>query len=1127
MRIQAKRCGIPRDLLTRVRKPGEEVPDYSSDEVVSSDEEEQGEGEEEAQRSQEQAQQNEDDEDRRSDEEGDRQDDDAMDIELGGEREERDSVAGDTQPILEKHNVFSVMGFHVLQPFQVLVCLDCQYAVRPGLALSHARTRGVHRRKRRLPDTGEFAEAISVLRDAGEPYYKPPRPVKPLPGLKIRDGLICEKCRYITGNETYMRGHFTAMHKGFDLRSNTRSCKMQRFFEKAEKKGEDRHWEVLEVDDTPVATTAVSKYIQENRREAAEKRKNGPVVVRGPETDRDLNYFLYKTRYLQVVGKADTQFLYSKAQIPKEDEPWLFPLVASVREYVVDFAFDHLENMHLSTRRWLNTQKGELNNEPFKRRQEKSSVIAAADLLCRVICIVMRSLHDEIPEFEIPLTTRQDVTSGDFFEALEKGEEHAEYIHPFVLSLFTSTPGEEEEEGNSEPLYCAVSRCILMTTLAEDGRFNRPNYISTTLTGHQYWMRLAAAYEINAQARGREHRELMVYEEEFKYYLTDGMPTPFSTNCVYIRLVAGIVMGGMGFGTIGWGPKNEYVTLDGEVLRISAYKTGVCDIVDVIEKFFYERVLRGIRFKELEDVLNQMLDPTDLDHYLKDNPRNMSMGYSFLFEKENGFQKFEFALLEAFMNPQNRSEDIDFFTLNADGTVLWKHDAVLSWFTDDAHFNKLLASGIHLNVPGVSRGTEISNILLTNTLGGDRGLHVINGLLTILVTYVKQQSMGHPIGFVTKHACHRLTYITVYWLVIARSLARHWAPEMFNEEEVETYTSHVFVLYGRVITSQQLSRSIHDLTAAHVGFGFGIAQHRQFLTAVLMSEGYDLSKLAPMDEQADPKDVIHEMNNHSKNVGQRLYGGSLDGFSKILAIAAARQEDTSRAHHEWLGLGDRRGLQPGQTAYSFLFGETQVATTAAKYIIGEMQAVHEKSTKAAVTEAMVDFAPSMQHALVASLLETRERAVSSEGSSSPLIVVHSRRLLALRGVLGDPTATWKCVEQGQMAQLMFRRKEHGLVILPTGGGKSVGATMMSQEEKSGFTLLCAPFRSLYEDYKLRLHKSGIPWTKYPIRDPDRLASSRIVLVMVEWFKNSKFISWMQGWAGVEGGLRRVIIDEAW
>ncbi|TDL18245.1 hypothetical protein BD410DRAFT_842972 [Rickenella mellea] len=514
-----KRCGIPRDLLTRVRKPGEEVPDYSSDEVVSSDEEEQGEGEEEAQRSQEQAQQNEDDEDRRSDEEGDRQDDDAMDIELGGEREERDSVAGDTQPILEKHDVFSVMGFHVLQPFQVLVCLDCQYAVRPGLALSHARTRGVHRRKRRLPDTGEFAEAISVLRDAGEPYYKPPRPVKPLPGLKIRDGLICEKCRYITGNETYMRGHFTAMHKGFDLRSNTRSCKMQRFFEKAEKKGEDRHWEVLEVDDTPVATTAVSKYIQENRREAAEKRKNGPVVVRGPETDRDLNYFLYKTRYLQVVGKADTQFLYSKAQIPKEDEPWLFPLVASVREYVVDFAFDHLENMHLSTRRWLNTQKGELNNEPFKRRQEKSSVIAAADLLCRVICIVMRSLHDEIPEFEIPLTTRQDVTSGDFFEALEKGEEHAEYIHPFVLSLFTSTPGEEEEEGNSEPLYCAVSRCILMTTLAEDGRFNRPNYISTTLTGHQYWMRLAAAYEINAQARGREHRELMYVI----YQLVDGL----------------------------------------------------------------------------------------------------------------------------------------------------------------------------------------------------------------------------------------------------------------------------------------------------------------------------------------------------------------------------------------------------------------------------------------------------------------------------------------------------------------------------------------------------------------------------------------------------------------------------
>lgn len=182
-----------------------------------------------------------------------------------------------------------------------------------------------------------------------------------------------------------------------------------------------------------------------------------------------------------------------------------------------------------------------------------------------------------------------------------------------------------------------------------------------------------------------------VYEDRFKAYLTDGMPTPFSTNCVYIRLVAGIVMGGMGFGTIGWGLAGKYVTLDGNVLVIEKYKTGVCQIVELIEKFFFERVLRKIRFKEFEAILDKMLDPQDLDHHLKDNPRNMSMGYSFLFDKENGFEKFEFALLEAFMDPKNKSEGIDFFTLNADGTVLWKPDAVLSWFTDDAHFSKVTA----------------------------------------------------------------------------------------------------------------------------------------------------------------------------------------------------------------------------------------------------------------------------------------------------------------------------------------------------------------------------------------------------------------------------------------------------
>lgn len=133
-------------------------------------------------------------------------------------------------------------------------------------------------------------------------------------------------------------------------------------------------------------------------------------------------------------------------------------------------------------------------------------MIAVADLLCRVICIVMRSVHTAIPHFQIPLTLTQDDEAGALFEALDNDEEHSHLIHPFVLSLFTSTA--EDDEENSEPLYCALSRCILMTTLCKDGRFDRPNNISSTLAGHQYWMLLAAAYEINEQAKGKKNKEM-------------------------------------------------------------------------------------------------------------------------------------------------------------------------------------------------------------------------------------------------------------------------------------------------------------------------------------------------------------------------------------------------------------------------------------------------------------------------------------------------------------------------------------------------------------------------------------------------------------------------------------------
>lgn len=118
--------------------------------------------------------------------------------------------------------------------------------------------------------------------------------------------------------------------------------------------------------------------------------------------------------------------------------------------------------------------------------------------------IILRSMEDPFKDFEIPLTEKQYQAFEALLYALGQNADVEEFIHPAALSLFTSN----RKEASSESLYCALSRCILITTLSSDGRFNSPDRISPIYTGHQYWIRLTAAYEINERARMNADEEI-------------------------------------------------------------------------------------------------------------------------------------------------------------------------------------------------------------------------------------------------------------------------------------------------------------------------------------------------------------------------------------------------------------------------------------------------------------------------------------------------------------------------------------------------------------------------------------------------------------------------------------------
>jgi superfamily II DNA helicase RecQ len=82
----------------------------------------------------------------------------------------------------------------------------------------------------------------------------------------------------------------------------------------------------------------------------------------------------------------------------------------------------------------------------------------------------------------------------------------------------------------------------------------------------------------------------------------------------------------------------------------------------------------------------------------------------------------------------------------------------------------------------------------------------------------------------------------------------------------------------------------------------------------------------------------------------------------------------------------------------------------------------------------------------------------------------------LRDFYHDEAAQFTCIEQARAMVKVLARKEHLLVVLPTGCGKSLLFQLPAFAERGMMTVVILPLVSLTKDMKKRCSESGINWT---------------------------------------------------
>jgi RecQ family ATP-dependent DNA helicase len=134
-------------------------------------------------------------------------------------------------------------------------------------------------------------------------------------------------------------------------------------------------------------------------------------------------------------------------------------------------------------------------------------------------------------------------------------------------------------------------------------------------------------------------------------------------------------------------------------------------------------------------------------------------------------------------------------------------------------------------------------------------------------------------------------------------------------------------------------------------------------------------------------------------------------------------------------------------------------------------------------------------------------------------------LSALRELYDDPEARFKSVEQAEAVQLALQGEKDMLVILPTGGGKSLVFQLPASIEKGQMTVVIIPFVALIEEMEERCTNLGISchiWRKSDaISGPP---STQILLVAVE---HAVLPDFQQSLVQLESSnkLARIVLDE--
>jgi hypothetical protein len=279
-------------------------------------------------------------------------------------------------------------------------------------------------------------------------------------------------------------------------------------------------------------------------------------------------------------------------------------------------------------------------------------------------------------------------------------------------------------------------------------------------------------------------------------------------------------------------------------------------------------------------------------------------------------------------------------------------------------------------------------------------------------------------------------------------------------------------------TGKRLGVALHTLDYRHTAVGIG-----RVYVGESFSKGYqdDVGEVEEAEVDDDGEDVLELQNSRTTAMGVGNYSVPVDIVKHLSVRSIDAFRLLSAAWHRFLGIdgSGARYMEPSRTAKRPL------------------------SCSMPLT--------------LAGLPREKEARVADPRADA----IHR----GLQQVLGKQDVGFRSVEQEQALHAVLEKQTPLIVVLPTGGGKSLLFTLPACVEETGMTVVVVPYRALIEDLVGRIRDAGVDCMEW--KHGESNPASVVVVsadVAGDMTSNGNFLGYARLLKG-KGLLQRIVVDE--